>query len=102
MACCSYSGGFIKKISSFITKLSGRNERERRAFEEAEPDKKLKTSVNDSINDAIEDFGGYLLFLCYDYLDNFKKEPMDFDDIFEYLEYKKLRRKILSQETNLG
>ena len=87
---------FRKKISSLIQRLSGNNERERRAYEEPEQIKEEKEDyLGKEINKIIASFSyGSFVYTYYAYMNKFNEEPKDWKNLFEYLEFNKLENKI--------
>jgi hypothetical protein len=105
LACRVYSRVFSKKISSLIKRLSGYDERERRAYEEPEEVDKEDTSyISKKIGEAIKEFNGgnNYLYSYYRYLDRFQTEPLDWKSLFEFMEYEKTDAKIKNLVQNAG
>ena len=96
MACGVYSRVSWKKISTLIKRLSGSNERERRAFEEPEQVKEKKTSyLSKEIDRIISGYShGSLIYTYYSYMNKFHTEPLDWKNLFEYLEFDRLENEI--------
>lgn len=105
MACGVYCWVLSKKISSLIKRLSGENERERRAFEEPEKIKVEKESyLSKGIEKLIHEFaeGNNYLYSYYKYLDRFHTEPLDWVSLFEFTEYEITEAKIKNLVQNTG
>ena len=85
-----------KKISSFITKYSSSNEREKRAYEQLEERRSEGSSfLSDKIREATEEFKyGDLTFLYYRFLEKFHCEPKTWGELFECLDFVEIESKI--------
>lgn len=100
-----YSRVFRKKISTLIKRLSGNNERERRAFEEPEKvDKEDNSFLSKKIGETIKGFNGGndYLYSYYRYLDRFHTEPLDMKSLLEFMEYETIDTKIKTLVQNVG
>ena len=107
MACRVYCELFIKKISSLIKRLSGENERERRAYEEPEESIKDKSSLSIKIENIIKENydSNAFVYTYYKYVDKFHVEPKDWRDLFEYITFdntESLVNKVVQEEVKNG
>ena len=85
-----------KKISSLIERYSGKNERERRAYEEPEQGRAFNQDlISSSIEKATKNFKyGDFTYTYYRFIDKMHTEPKTWGELFEFLNYLETEVKI--------